>query len=87
LEQRRRCGFLREAELGRERVVWARGPVSLTRCPVSTITPESLAYLEQFAAWRMEGSREMSALPARRADAFVILHEEKRKEDHDGGCH
>lgn len=67
-------------------MVWARGPVSLTRCPVSTITPESLAYLEQFASWRMEGCREMSNLPARRADAFVILHEETRKEGSDGEC-
>ena len=39
-----------------------------------------MALLEYYAAWRLEGGREMNCLPARRADAFVMLEDESRKE-------
>ena len=53
-------------------------------CPVSYVTPDSMAHLEYYGAWRMEGQREINCLPARRADAFVILEEETRKESANG---
>ncbi len=43
-----------------------------------------MADLEYFGAWRMESRREMQCLPARRADAFVILQQEMKKENADG---
>ena len=64
--------------------MWARRPVSLTTCPVSYVTPESVAYLEYYGAWQFEGRADMSCVPARRADAFMILEQETRKEASNG---
>lgn len=55
----------------------------MTTCPVSYIEPCSMTLLEQHAAWRIEGHRELATLPARRADAFMVLEEEIRKENVD----
>ncbi len=44
------------------------------------MTPESQAFLEQYAAWSIEGHRELINLPVRKAEAFVVLEEETGKE-------
>jgi len=80
LEQKRACGWLGVA--GDGRVVWARGGVTLTRCPKSTITGESEALVEAFLMRRSLGGVQMAELSAREAEAFVVLEfalaEEKR---------
>jgi hypothetical protein len=82
LERRRRCGFLPEAERGPARLVWARGRVGTDECPRSAVTPESLALLEAYFAWKAWGVRR--ELSAREADAFGALEEEWRREVGDG---
>lgn len=43
-----------------------------------------MAFLEHFAAWRLEGGRELMCHSARKADAFVILGGEAEKENGNG---
>ncbi len=57
-------------------MVWARGRASTTACPKSWITPESLALLEQYYAWKRLGSVDYRTLSARHADAFCTLENE-----------
>lgn len=83
MERRRRCGFLPESERGPARLVWARGRVGLSECPRSAVTPESLALLESYSAWKAWGARW--ELSAREADAFGALEEELRREAANGG--
>lgn len=80
LEKRRRCGWLNHETAGPERVIWARRQVSLTSCPKSFITPQSLALLEEYAVWRRLGNRTIDGLGARQVEAFLILDDEVSKE-------
>ena len=81
----RRCGWIPESQRGRDKVVWARKGVSLNECPVSYIKPLSSTLLEEHHVWRFEGQREMLSLPARKAEAFVLLETETLKESGNGG--
>ena len=73
LERKRRCGWLRERGEEAPRPVWIRKRFSLAECPRSFIRPQSLAYLEEFYAWRMAGRRDLLGLAMRKAEAFLIL--------------
>ena len=54
--------------------------VATTECPVSYVTGESLALLEDFYAHEvLAKSEELLSWPARRVDAFVVLKAELRK--------
>ena len=66
------------------RIVWARGNVSLTSCPTSYITPESIALLEEFHAWKLLGAASAYELSARLVEAIFIVENELRAEKNDG---
>ena len=74
---KRGCGWLGE-DAGR--VVWLAGKLGTEQCPVSYVTGESLAWVEDF--WAHEALGEPDDLlgwPARRVDAFLVLKVEQRK--------
>lgn len=52
--------------------MWARKKVLCTECPKSTITAQSLSWVEQYALWKRLGGDVLS-MNARTADAFVML--------------
>ena len=62
------------------RVVWARGAIAIDRCPVSEVSPESIALIREFQAWKLFGSVDAFALPARTVEAFFILENELKAE-------
>lgn len=54
--------------------------MAITECPVSYVTGESVALLEDFYVQRaVGGSAEIPEWPARRVDAFVTLKSELLK--------
>ncbi len=53
-----------------------RGRVSTTECPRSLITGESVAWLEQFHAWKRLGFPDARRLTAREGHAMLILEQE-----------
>jgi hypothetical protein len=59
--------------------VWAKAGAVAHSCPKSLITPESLALLEEFWAWKLVGGAYYADLPARVADAFCVLEAEYLK--------
>ena len=65
-------------------MVWARKRVSINVCPKSFITPQSLAWLEEFAVRRKLGQRRQEELGARDAEAFLILEAEWEAETQNG---
>jgi hypothetical protein len=65
-------------------VVWARRGVALTRCPKSTIDPDSEALLEEFFVRRRLGGTAFAELSARQVEAFVILESALAEERSDG---
>jgi hypothetical protein len=58
--------------------------VSLTTCPTSYITPESIALLEEFHAWKLLGAGSVYDLPARLVEAIFVLENEVRTESSNG---
>lgn len=64
-------------------VIWARGKVVSYSCPISYVTPQSLAWLEEYEAWKMSPGGLLAALPARQAEAFWILKTEWQRESHE----
>jgi hypothetical protein len=83
LEKKRRCGWLGEPESGGPEVVWARGKIAASSCPTSYVTPESIALLEEFHAWKLIGASDMYGLPARVVEAIFVLENELRLEKDD----
>ena len=56
--------------------------VVLGECPTSYVSGESLAWIEDFGAWRLLGAGgDVAGWPARRAEAFLILEAERRKSE------
>jgi len=54
--------------------------VALSECPVSYVSGASLAWIEDFGAWRaLGGAVDVHEWPARRVEAFLILQTERRK--------
>lgn len=82
LEGKRRCGWLGHDD-SPAHVVWARGRQSLTTCPTSYITAESIALLELFSAWKTFGVANFYELPARLIEAIFVLENELRTEGTD----
>jgi hypothetical protein len=82
LEKKRRCGFLpKPPDSGS--AVWARNNVSVSECPVSYITSDSITALEEFHLWRLGGKPDLMSLPAKSAEAFTIFqHELLKEQDH-----
>jgi hypothetical protein len=64
--------------------VWARKQVSLTMCPKSYITAESLTLMEEFFLRRRLSTMNLDELSGRQVDAFVILEEAVAAEIKDG---
>lgn len=73
LEQKRRCGWLRESPGIGTAPVWARKDVATTTCPKSYITAESQTLIEEFFVRRRFSSLELTELSARQVEAFLIL--------------
>ena len=65
-------------------MVWARGQASTQECPKSLVTPESIALIERFSAWKFGGGAQASELEARNAEAFLTLERELRAEQTNG---
>src|SRR5262249_35063265 len=84
LESKRRCGWLGLKEAADTAPVWARKRVSLTTCPKSYISADSLAFLEEYFVWRRLGGIGVAELTAREADAFAVLDDAFSKEMKDG---
>jgi adenosine deaminase len=84
LEKKRRCGWLANDADAIARVVWVRGRVSLTTCPTSYITAESIALLEEFNVWKLLGAGSAYDLPARLVEAIFVLENELRATSNDG---
>lgn len=80
MDQTRRCGFLEREQRGEAHVVWARGNVSTDECPKSYISADSLYYLERFAVWRAFGNSQTDELPAKEAEALIILESQWKAE-------
>jgi hypothetical protein len=64
-------------------IVWARKSVGVTSCPTSFITPESIALIEEFHAWKLFGIAAWRELPARLVEAIFVLENELRSERDD----
>ena len=47
-----------------------------TECPKSAVTAESLAWIEEFYAWKLAGGIDCQTMSARQADAFAVLERE-----------
>ncbi|HET8546871.1 MAG TPA: hypothetical protein VFL57_02655 [Bryobacteraceae bacterium] len=69
---------------GRVRPVWARAGAVATECPVSYITADSVAYIEEFLTWKLFGHADQYVLPAKTVDAFFVLEREWLKEQRNG---
>jgi hypothetical protein len=83
LEMKRRCAWVPAALLTPARPVWTRSRIHTEVCPKSLVQPESMAWIEEFAAWRRLGGLRMDRMSARQVDAFLILEEELRTEQNE----
>jgi hypothetical protein len=82
LEATRRCGWLAEHERAPHKVVWARGRARAEECPVSLVSPQSVEWVERFFAWKLTGGGSATEMPAREADALLMLEKEWREAEH-----
>jgi hypothetical protein len=80
LERKRRCRFVPGLEDTPERAVWARKRIATTNCPKCLISAESLAWIEEYFAWKLTGKADYRTLGARQLDAFCALEQELRAE-------
>jgi hypothetical protein len=80
LEKKRRCGFVPGTEDIPERAVWSRQRVVATSCPKSLIAAESMAWIEEYCAWKLAGGGDYRTLSARQLDAFWTLEQATRAE-------
>ncbi len=83
MERTRRCGWLNNETPSSPAIVWARKAVGMTSCPTSYITPESIALIEEFHAWKLFGTTDWHHLPARLLEAIFVLENELRSERND----
>lgn len=83
LEKKRRCGWQAQEAFEVPPIVWVRRRVSITSCPTSYITAESIALLEEFHAWKLLGAGSVYDLPARLVEAIFVLENELRTETSD----
>lgn len=71
-------------ERGDPRIVWLRGGVASEECPVSSITPQSLYYLERFSIRQTFGIGCIDELPAKEVEALMILEAQWKAEAENG---
>ena len=64
--------------------VWARRSVVCFECPKSAITRQSASYLEYFKAWKRYGGEIADSVPAKVADALLVLNDELKAEAQHG---
>jgi hypothetical protein len=76
LEIKRRCGWIPSAPGAAPHVVWARRDVATDECPKSTITAQSIGWIEEFLVWKRLGLALPWDLNVRQAEAFLILEEQ-----------
>jgi hypothetical protein len=57
-------------------VVWTRRNVSTDVCPKSTVTAQSIGWVEEFLVWKRLGLALPYDLNARQAEAFLVLEEQ-----------
>ena len=79
LEARRRCGWSEAALSGPERVVWDGGGISITICPKSLVSAQSLGWVEEFMTANRVGWRPLDGMNARTVEAFLILKREMER--------
>jgi hypothetical protein len=79
----RNCGWS-EQKARPSNPVWARRNIVSFECPKSSITRQSAYVLEQFKAWKRFGGEISSWIPAKLADALLILNHESKIEGQDG---
>ena len=77
-------GWLEPANEAAGRPVWARKGIAAATCPVSYISPVSLAWIEEFIAWKVMGGGDLRQLPARTVEAICLLENEAAKEANNG---
>jgi hypothetical protein len=65
-------------------IVWARKAAIARSCPRSSISADSLTWLEEYHVWRMTGKSGLLEMPSRKAEAFLALESEWMKEKQDG---
>jgi hypothetical protein len=80
LDTQRRCGYLKHGKSGSAGPVWVRRRAVALACPKSEITADSAAWLDRYFVWKAGGPVDLLALPARTAEAFLILEREWRSE-------
>ena len=80
LELLRKCPWRKPEAAAKSRMVWARGEVVADSCPKGSIRAESLRWLEEFSVWKTGGSAPLTRLPARTAEAFLVLEQQLRAE-------
>lgn len=83
LESKRRCGWIEEQSHEAPPIIWARNGVTADSCPKSLITPQSLAWIEEFFVWKRLGGTVSPEWPARKVEAFCVLEAELAKERND----
>jgi hypothetical protein len=49
-------------------------------CPKSYITADSTTWLDEFFVWKADGAMNLMSLPARTAEALLVLEREWRVE-------
>ncbi len=59
--------------------MWARGSASAEECPTSLVTPQSIEWVERFFVAKLWGKGSVAELPARQADALLMLEKEWRE--------
>lgn len=60
-----------------------RKRVIATECPKSAVTAESLAWIEEFYAWKLSGGGDYRTWSARQWDAFSTLEQALTAERND----
>lgn len=59
--------------------MWVHGKVGTTECPVSSVTPLSVEWVEKYLLWGRTAEAYHLELPARDAEAFLVLGGEERE--------
>jgi hypothetical protein len=80
LDRERRCGFLGIEPPQGGRPVWIRRRAASATCPKSYITAQSATWLDEYFVWKTAGQINLLDLPAKTAEAFLILEREWRSE-------
>jgi hypothetical protein len=80
----RRCGWVPAALETPVHVVWARGEVFTDECPKSSITAQSLTWIEECFIWKQLGLDLRPDLNIRTAEAFLVLEEQLTLEKQGG---